>query len=98
MGRQLQQSSSLIGVAGLALEEGKPHFAAQLLGAVESALKILNAVAEPDVKFFHEQMLAAAREQLGEAAFQSAWEQGSKWSLEETVMRAMEEYGGQSAS
>ena len=46
------------------------------------------------MKFFHEQTLAAAREQLGEAAFQSAWEQGSKWSLEEAVTRVMEEYGG----
>ena len=91
MGRQLQQTSSLIGVAGLVLDEGKPHFAAQLLGAVESALKTLNAVAEPDVKFFHEQTLAAAREQLGEAAFQSAWEEGSQWSPEEAVRKALEE-------
>jgi tetratricopeptide (TPR) repeat protein len=91
MGRQLQQTSSLIGVAGLVLEEGKPHFAAQLLGAVESALKTLNAVAEPDVKFFHVQTLAAVCEQVGEAAFQSAWEEGSTWSLEEAVTRALEE-------
>jgi class 3 adenylate cyclase/tetratricopeptide (TPR) repeat protein len=94
MGRQLQQISSLIGVAGLVLEEGNPHFAAQLLGTVESALKTLNAVAEPDVKFFHEQTLAAVCERVGEAAFQSAWEEGSKWSLEEAVTRALEEYGG----
>jgi hypothetical protein len=94
MGKQLQQTSSLIGVAGLVLEEGKPHFAAQLLGAVESALKTLNAVAEPDVKFFHEQTLAAVCEQVGETAFQSAWEEGSKWSLEEAITRALEEYSG----
>ena len=78
----------------MVLEEGKPHFAAQLLGAVESALKTLNAVAEPDVKFFHEQTLAAVREQLGEAAFQSAWEEGSKWILEEAVTRALKKYSG----
>jgi tetratricopeptide (TPR) repeat protein len=91
MGRQLQQTSSLIGVAGLVLEGGKAHFAAQLLGAVASALKTLNAVAEPDVKFFHEQTLAAVCEQVGEAAFQSAWEEGSNWSLEEAVTRALNE-------
>ena len=93
MGRQLQQTSSLIGVARLVLEEGKPHFAAQLLGAVESALKTLNAVAEPDVKFFHEQTLAAVCEQVGEAAFQSAWQEGNKWSLEEAVNKALAKYG-----
>jgi class 3 adenylate cyclase/tetratricopeptide (TPR) repeat protein len=91
MGRQLQQTSSLIGVAGLVLEEGKAHFAAQLLGAVACALETLNAVAEPDVKFFHEQTLAVVCEQVGEAAFQSAWEEGSKWSLEEAVTRALNE-------
>jgi class 3 adenylate cyclase/predicted ATPase len=94
MGKQLQQTSSLIGVAGLVLEEGKPHFAAQLLGAVESALKTLNAVAEPDVKFFHEQTLAAVCEQLGEAAFQSAWEAGAAMTLEEAVKFALEKGAG----
>lgn len=45
-GEQGPQTFSLIGVAGLALHEGKPQFAAQLLGAVESALKAFNAVVD----------------------------------------------------
>jgi predicted ATPase len=90
-GEQLTQTSSLIGAAGLVLQEGNEGFAAQLLGAVESALKALNAVVEGEIKFFHEQTLAKAKEALGEVAFQSAWEEGSQWSLEETVKKALGE-------
>jgi tetratricopeptide (TPR) repeat protein len=88
---QLQQTSSLIGVAGLVLGEGNPQFAAHLLGAVESTLKALGAVVEPEVKFFHERTLAEVKEALSQAAFQSAWEEGSKWSLDEAVKKVLEE-------
>jgi adenylate cyclase len=88
---QFYQISSLIGVAGLALHESNPQFAAQVLGSVESALKRLNAVVEADVKFFHAQTLAAVREQLGESAFQSAWEEGQRLTLDNVVELAMKE-------
>ena len=90
-GEQLYQTSSLVGVAGLALHEGDATFAAQMLGAVESALKVLNGVLEEELNIFHGRTLAAVREQLGESAFQSAWEEGSKGSLEEAVKKALEE-------
>jgi len=85
---RVKQTSGLIGVAGLALNEGSPQQAAQLLGAVESALEALKAVVDPEIQFFHAQTLAAARAQLGEAAFRSAWEEGRQWSLEEAVAYA----------
>jgi tetratricopeptide (TPR) repeat protein len=91
MSEQIPQTSNLVGVAGLVLQAGHPRFAAQLLGAVESALKVFNAVMEPFIKPFHAQTLAAAKEALGEAAFQSAWEEGSQWSLEEAVKKALGE-------
>jgi len=90
-GERLQQTSSLIGAAGLVLEEGNPQFAAELLGAVESALKGLGAVMEPEMNPFHEQTLAKVKQVLGESAFQSAWEEGAAWSLEEAVKRALGE-------
>jgi tetratricopeptide (TPR) repeat protein len=90
-GEQLPQSSSLIGAAGLVLQDGNPQFAAGLLGAVESALKALNAVVEPDVKFFHEGTLAKVKQALGEEVFQSAWEEGSQWSLDEAVKKVLGE-------
>jgi hypothetical protein len=71
------------------LHEGNATFAAQMLGAVESVLKALNAVMEEELNIFHARTLAAIREQLGEAAFQSAWEEGANWSLEEAVKRAL---------
>lgn len=52
---------------------------------------ILHAVMEEELRVFHARTLANAREQLGEPAFQSAWEAGSAWSLEEAVRKALEE-------
>jgi hypothetical protein len=88
---KLQQTSSLIGAAGLVLQDGNPQFAAGLLGAVESALKVLNVPMEPEMKPFHAQTLAQVRDVLGEAGFQSAWEEGSQWSLEEAVKKVLGE-------
>ena len=88
---QVQQTSSLIGAAGLALHKGNALHTAQLLGAVESALKTLNAAVAEEVLHFHAQTLAAVREQLDESAFRSAWEEGSRWSLEDAVALAMKE-------
>jgi predicted ATPase len=88
-GEQYQQISSLVGIAGLALYEGDVARAAQLLGAVASALETLNVVMEPEMKHMYMQTLAAVKAQLGEAAFQFAWEGGSRWSLEEAVERAL---------
>jgi hypothetical protein len=44
---------------------------------------------EIEVKSLHAQTLAAVQAALGDAAFQSAWEEGSKWSLEEAVKKAL---------
>ena len=85
------ESSSLIGAAGLALQKGTPLFAARMLGAVQSALTARGLVVEPMMNFFHAQTLATVKAALDEAAFQSAWEEGSRSSLAEAVRRALEE-------
>ena len=90
-GEQLYQISSLIGVAGLILQKGDAGFAARLLGAVDSTLKALHAVVEDVMNPFHEPTLAKVKEALGEAAFRSAWEEGSQWSLKEAVKKALGE-------
>ena len=89
-GEQLYQTSSLVGVAGLALHEGDATQAAGWLGAVESSLKALDAPMEPELIPFHAQTLAAVQAKLGAAAFQSAWEEGAGWSLEEAVKKALD--------
>lgn len=90
-GAKHKEIFSLIGVAGLALQNGNPQFAAQLLGAIDEALKVFDGVVTFELKYFHPQTLAKTKEALGEAAFQSAWEVGSAWSLEEAVAKALEE-------
>jgi len=90
LGEQFYQTTSLIGIAGLILREGNPKLAAQLLGAAASALKLLNTPMENEIINFHAHTLAGLKEQLGEAGFQSAWEAGSTWGLEETVKKCLE--------
>jgi phosphopantetheinyl transferase len=78
-------------MAGLALGAGDAAEAARWLGAVVAALKALGVVMESSMLHFHAQTLAAAKEALGEAAFQSAFDEGSQWSLEEAVKKALGE-------
>jgi non-specific serine/threonine protein kinase len=94
MGAQFHMTALLVDMAVLAMYEENPRHSAQLMGAVEAALQVLKVPMEPTVIPFHQQALASARKQLGESAFHSAWEEGNKWSLEEAVTRALEEYSG----
>ncbi|NUM48585.1 MAG: tetratricopeptide repeat protein, partial [Anaerolineales bacterium] len=86
-----QQTSSLLGVAGVVFQRGDARRAAQLLGAVETALKALTIVIEPEMFHFHAQLMEKVRTGLGESAFQAAWNEGSQWSLEEAVRFALAE-------
>jgi len=90
-GERLYQISSLIGAAGLALHEEDPLLTAQLLGAVESTIKAINATLEPDIIPFHQLTVTKVREMLGEATFQSTFEEGSKWRLEEAIRKVLGE-------
>lgn len=46
---------------------------------------------DSDMKPIHEGTLAKAKEALGEAVFQSAWEEGNQWSLDEVVKKVLGE-------
>jgi hypothetical protein len=46
---------------------------------------------EADVVPLYTQTLTDVRKRLGESAFQFAWKEGSKWSLEDAVRKALEE-------
>lgn len=88
-GGQLGQTSSLIGAAGLALKQGAYALAAQLLGAVDAAVKAMDCLIEPELMYFYAETLAGSRASLGESAFRSAWEQGEQWRLEEAVAKVL---------
>jgi len=91
-GEQVPQTSSLIGVASLAFREANPIRAAQFLGAVESALTALNAPMDADILHFYDQLQTNIRSVLGKAVFRSAWEEGTRLSLEEAVEIALDEF------
>jgi hypothetical protein len=55
----------------------------QLAAVAEKILKDMGAVLLPIVRVQFDEALAFAKESLGEAAFQSAWGDGSQWSLED---------------
>jgi tetratricopeptide (TPR) repeat protein len=90
LGEKLQVTSGLIGMARYALVTNNALQAAKLLGSVDAVVKPLHITVEPDLLHFHAQTLTKVKEQLGESAFQSAWDEGGRWSLEEAVKRALE--------
>jgi hypothetical protein len=84
------ESSFLIGMAALTLQEGAPRFAAQLLGAVQSALAPLGLVVEPVMKFVHTRTLGRVEAALGETAFKAAFAEGALWTLAQAVESAQQ--------
>jgi predicted ATPase/DNA-binding CsgD family transcriptional regulator len=75
-------------VAGL---RGRAAFAVRLLGAAESALRATGSAPYryiPD-QALQERIFAAARDALGEAAFEEAWRRGRAMTLEQAVEYAL---------
>jgi hypothetical protein len=86
----LYLSSSLIGIAALALHDGDPAGAVRWLGAVDSVLDRMGAAVQVVMRFLYDRTQESAKQLLGESAFNSAWNEGSKWSQEEAVTRALD--------
>jgi tetratricopeptide (TPR) repeat protein len=79
-----------IGLAGIALERGQPVYAAKLLSASETLRQSVGGYISPRVRQVNklDLFLSNTREQLGEAAFTEAWEEGkaiASESLDEIV-------------
>jgi hypothetical protein len=87
-----EAASGLTGLSALALKENDPRFAAQLLGAVRSALAPLGLVVEPLLKGLHARTLVEVKSALGESAFQAAFEEGGRWTLKEAVRQVLAEH------
>ena len=84
------QTSCLIAMAALSMQEGAPEFSAQLLGAVRSTLTMQERAVEPLVNFLYAQTLPKVRAALGDAAFDAAWAEGNRWTLADAVLRVSE--------
>jgi hypothetical protein len=74
--------------AMLAVGLGRAADGARLFGAAEALLESIGARLDPIDRFGYEASVAAAREALGEAAFERAWAEGRGMRVERAVMLA----------
>jgi len=81
----------LEGTASTAFSGGDCERAICLLGAAGSVRQAIGALLPPRDVASHEDRLALAREKIGEAAFQHAWDDGRAMELEEAMRYALSE-------
>jgi predicted ATPase/DNA-binding SARP family transcriptional activator len=81
----------LTGFATLAIAKRRPEVTARLLGALDITLQSISAKLDPVHQIDHTRNLAAARAQLDEATFTTAWATGRQMNLDETVAFALKE-------
>lgn len=80
----------LAGLAGVASLEGQSQRAARLWGAAERLRASMGARPAPASRATRERLMAMARQQLGDAAFEAAWAAGQTLTLEEALAEAQE--------
>ena len=62
-----------------------------VLGAVEALLESIGAVLDIVVREPYERAVAAARAELGDEAFEKAWQEGRAMSMEQAIQYALHE-------
>ena len=65
--------------------------ATRLLAAMEASLQVMGTTLQPGMVSSFEKAVRTVRDQLGEEAFQQAWDEGSAMSLDEAVAYALGE-------
>ena len=86
MGDRKGISWCLAGLAGVAVIDDEPQRAARLWGAGEALRQSLGGRYAPAARATHERLMATAREQLGEGAFNAAWAEGARMTMEQAVV------------
>ncbi len=81
----------LAGLASADALEGRAQRAARLWGAAEHLRTSIGARPAPAARATRERLMAAVREELGEAAYADAWAEGEAMSLDEAVAYALED-------
>jgi tetratricopeptide (TPR) repeat protein len=89
-GARAQAAWCLAGLAGGAVLDEEPERATRLWGAAEALRLSIGARQAPAARATRERLMAAAREQLGEAAFVAAWTNGQALSWEQAAAYALE--------
>ncbi len=78
-------------LAGVSATEGRPTEGAQLFGAAEALREAMGAPLAPVEQDEYDRSVAAAREALGEEAFEAAWAEGRAMTMEEAIAYALGE-------
>jgi predicted ATPase len=90
LGDRAGMSWCLSGLAGAAALDEEPERAARLWGAAEALRLSIGTRNAPAARATRERLMAAAREQLGEAAFDAAWAEGQAIKPEQAIEMALE--------
>lgn len=80
----------LSGCAALALVHTQTQRAVHLYAAAAALREVVGASLAPDVRKFHEPLIASARADLGPRIFQAAWTLGSSWSFERAFSEVLD--------
>jgi tetratricopeptide (TPR) repeat protein len=91
MNNRLETSRCLAALTGSFAASGQPELAARLLGASEAAIGSMGAFHVPEDKPEFDRSIAAVRAELDQAAFETAWAEGRKLTLEQAVALALDE-------
>jgi predicted ATPase len=91
VGRAYETVACLEGLARVAAMQDRPERAARLLGASAALRDELGTPLPPLIGADHDRASEAAREALGEAAFEAAWAAGGAMPLEEAIASALDE-------
>jgi non-specific serine/threonine protein kinase len=84
-------ASFLVAFAGSIAALGELERAARLIGASEAGLERMGAFHSPSDQPEVDRIIADVRAQLGEAAFEAAWAEGRKMTLEQATAAALGE-------
>jgi tetratricopeptide (TPR) repeat protein len=88
VGEKWMTPFNLEGLASVVATQGALRWAAQLWGAAETLREAIDVPRLPVDRVGYEQAVGAARAQLGEEAFASAWQEGWMTKLEQVIDEA----------
>jgi predicted ATPase/class 3 adenylate cyclase len=80
----------LDGLAGVSLARGEPERAARLLGAEDTLWEAAGSSVWLTIRGDHDRCMAAARAELGESAFSTAWAEGRAMNVEQAIGYALD--------
>ena len=89
LGNQEGVAACLRSFAALAVKEDRAKHASRLWGAAEALYEAIGVPLPTNEPWSHPQLLAAARQVLGDGAFEAAWAAGRAMTIEQAVANAL---------